>query len=274
MWSVPAKNMKKINMSISYVYDVSIQGNCENAVFTFLPFYKQNIAFFLFLTYHCRVVVFGYSEGESLSYCTCRITFSTIKEYSMGTTQPIRNKDELTAFRMYYKDIHPNSRNYCLIVMGLNTALRISDLLRLKWDNVYNFKHHEFRTHFLINEQKTGKNNYVTLNYNATDALKDYFNERNPNDHEFIFTKNTCRYQPISRTQAYRIVKTAAGRTVQDEHISCHSLRKTFGYHAWKNGTPPALLMDVYNHSSYEITQHYLGIEQDERDEIYLKLEL
>ena len=105
----------------------------------------------------------------------------------MGTTQPIRNKDELTAFRMYYKDIRPNSRNYCLIVMGLNTALRISDLLRLKWDNVYNFKHHEFRTHFLINEQKTGKNNYVTLNCNATDALKDYFNERNPNDHEFIF---------------------------------------------------------------------------------------
>lgn len=49
MWSAPAKNMKKINMSISFVYDVSIQGNCENAVFTFLLFYKQNIAFFLFL---------------------------------------------------------------------------------------------------------------------------------------------------------------------------------------------------------------------------------
>ena len=107
----------------------------------------------------------------------------------MGTTQPIRNKDELTAFRMYYKDIRPNSRNYCLIVMELNTALRISDLLRLKWDNVYNFKHHEFRTHFLINEQKTGKNNYVTLNYNAIDALKDYFNERNPNDHDLFLPR-------------------------------------------------------------------------------------
>lgn len=110
-------------------------------------------------------------------------------------TQPIRNKDELAAFRMYYKDIHPNRRNYCLIVMGLNTALRISDLLKLKWDNVYNFEHHVFRSHFLINEQKTGKNNYVTLNCNATDALREYFNERHPTEHEFIFTKATCRRQ-------------------------------------------------------------------------------
>lgn len=43
MWSAPAKNMKKINMSISFVYNVSIRGNCENAVFTFLLFYKQNV---------------------------------------------------------------------------------------------------------------------------------------------------------------------------------------------------------------------------------------
>ena len=192
----------------------------------------------------------------------------------MGTTQPIRIKSELLAFRMYYMDIKPNMRNYCLIVMGLNTALRISDLLELKWTDVYNFEHKEFRTHFLINEQKTGKNNYVTLNSNATSALFSYFKERNPQNDEYIFSKRTCRNKPLNRSQAYRIVKAAAGKTIQDEHISCHSLRKTFGYYAWKNGTPPALLMDVYNHSSYDVTQHYLGIEQDERDEIYLNLEL
>lgn len=78
MWSVPAKNMKKINMSISFVYDVSIQGNCENAVFTFLPFYKQNIAF---LTYHCCVVDFGYSEGEIVMGLNTALRIYFYQEY-------------------------------------------------------------------------------------------------------------------------------------------------------------------------------------------------
>lgn len=54
MWSAPAKNMKKINMSISFVYDVSIQDNCENAVFTFLPFINKILHFFIFTKNTCR----------------------------------------------------------------------------------------------------------------------------------------------------------------------------------------------------------------------------
>ncbi|MGN0482941.1 MAG: integrase, partial [Lachnospiraceae bacterium] len=46
-----------------------------------------------------------------------------------------------------------------------------------------------------------------------------------------------------------------------------------FGYHAWKKGTPPALLMDIYNHSSYSITKRYLGIDQDERDSVYTDMD-
>ena len=50
----------------------------------------------------------------------------------MGTTQPIRNRKELQKFSTYYQTVKPHPRNYALIIHGLNTALRISDLLQLQ----------------------------------------------------------------------------------------------------------------------------------------------
>ena len=55
----------------------------------------------------------------------------------MGTTQPIRNRQELQDFSSYYKQVKPHLRNHALVVLGLNTALRISDLLNLRWKNVF-----------------------------------------------------------------------------------------------------------------------------------------
>lgn len=88
----------------------------------------------------------------------------------MGTTQPIRNRKELQKFSTYYQTVKPHPRNYALIILGLNTALRISDLLQLQWFDVYDFYTQRFREHLLILEQKTGKQNYIALNKNAKNA--------------------------------------------------------------------------------------------------------
>lgn len=61
------------------------------------------------------------------------------RSYKMGTTQPIRNRKELQKFSTYYQTVKPHPRNYALIILGLNTALRISDLLQLQWSDVYDF---------------------------------------------------------------------------------------------------------------------------------------
>ncbi len=190
----------------------------------------------------------------------------------MGTTQPIREKKELEEFVDYYRIQRPNTRNYTLILFGLHTALRISDILNLLWEDVYSFEDSQFRSHLRLTERKTGKRNTVALNPRLVDALEIYRTQRMPRPEHYIFTKTTDHSVPLSRSQAFRIIKKAAEETLHRSNISCHSLRKTFGYYAWKQGTPPALLMEIYNHSSYAVTKKYLGIDQDERDSLFLEI--
>ncbi|MFR4352271.1 MAG: tyrosine-type recombinase/integrase [Roseburia sp.] len=191
----------------------------------------------------------------------------------MATTQPIRNKQDLQIFTAYYQSVKPNPRNQALIILGLYTALRIGDILELRWGDIYDFDRESFRPHICVQEKKTGKQSIIAQNVHIRKALAEYMRTREVSPGDYIFTKNTDHHIPICRSQAFRIIKKAA-KAIGQEHVSCHSLRKTFGYHAWKQGTPPALLMDIYNHSSYQITKKYLGIAQDERDMVYLSIEI
>ena len=145
----------------------------------------------------------------------------------MGTTQPIRDKDELKNFIAYYEVAHPNIRNYTMIILGLYTALRISDVLNLKWKDVYYFEKDCFLDHLLIHEQKTGKFNEIALNSHVIKALDCYRKTRKPDAEDYIFSKLTTPAHPLCRSQAYRIVRRAADETLCETHVSCHSLRKT-----------------------------------------------
>ncbi len=191
----------------------------------------------------------------------------------MSTTQPIKDKALLETFKNYYCYEKPNPRNHTLIILGLNTALRISDILCLKWNDIYDCQTEKIRKHLEVREQKTGKTNIIAINRNASHILLAYkefvFAHNQYDGNRYLFQSQKGDNSPIGRSQAFRIVKKAAVSCGLFSHISCHSMRKTFGYHAWKQGTPPALLMDIYNHSSYQITKRYLCIEQDERDEVY-----
>ena len=180
----------------------------------------------------------------------------------MNTTQPIRSKQLLHDFKEYYLTKQPNSRNYTLILIGLNTALRINDILHLTWGDVYCTEHSRFYTRILINRELQE----TLLSYRKT--------QTSIADTDYLFPSPRKADSPLSRYQAYRIVRKAAEAVGIEDVIRCHSLRKTFGYHAWKMGTPPALLMEIYNHSSFQITKHYLGIEQDDKDAVFRDIQL
>lgn len=192
----------------------------------------------------------------------------------MGTTQPIRDKNDIKRLKEYFLQ-KGELRNYTMTTLALNTSLRIGDLLQLKWVDVYNFDRKGYRIHIVVQEQKTHKQNIIPLNAEAKRSLELLkASLENPEPNQCIFKSRNGENRPISRSRAFNIIKNAVKELNIEGIISCHSLRKTFGYQAWKKGVPPALIMSIYNHSSLEITKRYLSIDQDDKDEVFLNMNL
>ncbi len=192
----------------------------------------------------------------------------------MNIAQPIRDESKLHAFKEYYREIEPIPRNYLLISIGLNTALRISDILLLRWEDVYNRQTGNYRTHIHLVEQKTKKASKIYVNHSIREALEWYWSENDIQNNSWLFGSKRNPDKSISRMQAYRIIRKAAEYYQLEGVISCHSLRKTFGYYAWNQGISPVMIMNIYNHSSYQVTKRYLGVEQDDRDKVFQSIVL
>lgn len=189
----------------------------------------------------------------------------------MNTAQPIKDLIDLENFKKYYLEEKPNLRNHTLMTLGLNTALRISDILALHWEDVYNFSEKKICRHIKIIEKKTGKKSSIYVNDKIQMELMRYKEclelKGSIDPEEYLFLSQ--KQNPLSRVQAWRIVKNAAEHCKISGVICPHSMRKTFGYQAWKQGVSPTMLMDVFNHSSFSVTKRYLGIGQDDRDEVF-----
>jgi integrase len=84
-------------------------------------------------------------------------------------------------------------------------------------------------------------------------------------DHEYLFQSRNGTNQPLSRSQSYRILNKA-GEKVGLDSIGCHSTRKTFGYHHYKQHKDVALLQQLFNHSAPSVTLDYIGVNQDVMD--------
>lgn len=185
----------------------------------------------------------------------------------MATMQPIRSTEEITKLKNYFL-LKKQFRNYALLITGLNIPLRISDILNLRWEDVYDFSNNCFYNHIQKREQKTGKLSIMTINTSVKEALKLYLAHLETKGVKGYIFYSLSPEKPLSRVSAYLILKKAS-KELGMEFIGCHSMRKTFGYHAWKKGASLAVIMSIYNHSSIQITKRYLGVEQADKDEVF-----
>ena len=181
----------------------------------------------------------------------------------MNCVQPIRDKEKIEQMKVELQK--SGTRDYLIFCLGINTGLRISDIIKLKVKDILN-QDRTIKTHIDIIEEKTNKKKRFKINNSLIEDLKNYIG--NMNFEEYIFKSRKGMNQPISRVQAYRILNNA-GQNVGLDEIGTHTLRKTFGYHFYNQSKDVALLQELFNHSSPSITLRYIGINQDKIDQAY-----
>lgn len=181
----------------------------------------------------------------------------------MNYVQPIRDKEKIEEMKKELKK--GGTRDYLLFYVGINTGLRISDIVNLKIKDVLN-SDRTMKTHIDIIEEKTNKKKRFKINNGLVEELRQYTS--NMDFEDYIFQSRKGINKPITRVQAYRILNSSA-KKIGLEEIGTHTLRKTFGYHFYKQTMDIALLQELFNHSAPSVTLRYIGINQDEIDNAY-----
>jgi integrase len=188
--------------------------------------------------------------------------------------EPIRDVKKIEAMKKILRA--GNRRDEVLFIMGINTALRISDILSLTVADVLDAKG-RLASCIELKEKKTGKPKKFPINKAIRDALNSYLPSIMPD-------RSRCGNTPlfpskkggaaITRWHARRIL-AAAGEIIGLGRIGTHSLRKTFGYHVYqRTGGNLGLVQKLLNHSSSSDTLRYIGIDREQMDNTYLDLNL
>lgn len=193
----------------------------------------------------------------------------------MGTVQPIRDEKKINAMKKILQS--QNVRDYTWFTLGINSGLRISDLLNLKFGDV--LKNGKLVNEIRLKEKKTEKYKEFPMGKKTRKALEEYiaqvktFELSDPLFFSKKFDQNGNR-KPISRQHAHYVISEAAKDIGIEDSIGTHTMRKTFGYHAYKAGVDITLLQDIFNHGTPSITLRYIGITKDEKDKVYISLDL
>lgn len=182
----------------------------------------------------------------------------------MNYVEPIRDKRKIEEMKEELKKY--GTRDYLMFIFGINVGLRISDIITLKVKDVLNYSGN-MKEHIEIREDKTEKIKKFKINAVLSTEMYNYI--KNMNYDEYIFKSRKGNNQHITRFRAYTILNNASRNVGIDYKIGTHTLRKTFGYWFYQQTHDIALLQELFNHSSPNITLRYIGITQDTVDNAY-----
>ena len=199
----------------------------------------------------------------------------------MNVVEPIREKKQIEGIKGILSAGKMGQRNVLLFSIGINTAYRISDLRRLKLSDVLTVSRGRVvaKERLAMKEQKTGKHNSIIISRKLRKLILDYVENEFPKQlliqdfDYYLFPSRKGNNQPLSRQALWAVISNAAN-TMGLKNIGSHSMRKTFGYFLYKNGTHIEIIQELLNHSSQRETLRYIGITQEDKDTAVMSLDL
>lgn len=182
-------------------------------------------------------------------------------KYGRSTVRPLKKEDANNMLIMLQKKRDNASteefrriydRDYMLIKLGLNTAFRINDLLKLQVNDDL------VKGIMYIRENKTRKEQYWELNPKLHRELMDYINRNYLYKGEYLFQSRKGKNKPITSRAALQGIKKYGEELGIKYLIGCHSLRKCFARTFYEATKDIITLQKMLNHSSPQVTLIYI----------------
>lgn len=201
----------------------------------------------------------------------------------MARCRPITRDEQTAVEAVLLQAVNYPERNRCLLVLGIETGLRISEILSIKFSDVFAVSG-EIKTKLVIQKRHCkgkAKSRRIMLSPAAKDAvcraLDEAYGTRStyPEDHLFGMA---YRRGAISRWRAYQIVSTALKAAGVTHTRGTHTMRKTRAQRVGLTATrkavsgdsltmPLAAVRDALGHASVQATEKYIESASEEVDQ-------
>lgn len=185
----------------------------------------------------------------------------------MPTTLPIADREKVKKMLTNLRGKNP--RDALLFQTGVNTILRIGDLLRLTVGHVAN-PDYTIKKYIDIREQKTSKYNRIIITKTLAPKLRAYIKRYKltyPDNYLFYKMRNKKDVNvPITRDWASKVLVKAA-KECGISNFNTQSMRKTHALHIYEaTDFDIGLVQIMCNHSSPAVTLRYIGRTQQLMD--------
>jgi integrase len=153
-------------------------------------------------------------------------------------------------------------RNYTIFQVGKASLLRVSDVMQLKFVDVFN-SDGSIKQNAFIHDKKTGKANTLYLKPVQQDLLLYHqWLLENKLQSKWLFPSIQRPEKHITEKQFYKIM-SKVGDLLNINYLGTHTMRKTGAYRVYtQSNYNIGLVMHLLNHSSEAMTLAYLGLDQ------------